>query len=238
MSRHVSDRPTLILLPALPCDGEFYAGQIKALSDLVDPKVMVLDEASMARSAAAVLAGAPPRFLLAGTAYGGCLAIEVAVRAPDRIAGLWLMNCHPGAHPNPGAAARLCARVRAGEYEAVLSEWARIIVAKEAVTARDRYLAMARAAGPDRFARQYEASANRADHWDDLKRITAPTLLLWGEDDRFVPIAVGKRMAKEMPGAQFVTLPGCRHFPPLEKPEATISAARNWLAAALSAPAP
>ena len=73
--------------------------------------------------------------------------------------------------------------------------------------ARDRFLAMGRAAGPDRFAKQYDALANRADHWDDLKGITAPTTyLLWGEDDPHVSVAVGRRMVEAIPTAQLVTL--------------------------------
>ena len=229
------DRPTLILLPALPCDFDFYAAQTSALADLVDPKVMVLEEPSMRESAEAALAAAPPRFLLAGTAYGGCLAIEIAVTAPERIAGLWLMNCSPGAHPDPDGARRLSARVRAGELEAVLAEWAAIIVSAEDAASRDRFLAMAHRAGPERFCRQYESAAGRSDHWDDLRRITAPTLLIWGEDDLFVPVAVGKRIAEAIPSARLVTLPGCRHFPPLERPEATITAARAWIEATLPA---
>jgi len=53
---------------------------------------------------------------------------------------------------------------------------------------------------------------------------------LWGEDDRFVPVSVGRRLARAMPQARLVTLPDCRHFPPLEQPEATTAAARSWLA--------
>jgi pimeloyl-ACP methyl ester carboxylesterase len=225
----------MILLPALPCGADFYSAQVCALSDLVDPVVMVAEEPSMARSAAAVLASAPPRFILAGTAHGGCLAIEIAVTAPDRIAGLWLMNCSPGAHPDPADAREISARVRAGGLETVLNEWAQVIVAAEAAVARDRFLAMARAAGPDRFARQHDASASRADRWDHLKGMMAPTLLLWGEDDCFVPVSVGKRMAEAMPLAHLVTLPGCRHFPAMERPEATIDAARRWLSDVLAA---
>jgi pimeloyl-ACP methyl ester carboxylesterase len=230
----VPRRPTLIMLPALPCGAEFYAAQTTALADLIDPTVMVREDTSMAEAATAVLAAAPPRFLLAGTAHGGCLAVEIAVTAPERIDGLWLMNCNPGAHGDPAGARRLGARVRAGEHEAVLAEWAEIIVAKDADVARRQYLAMARAAGPDRFCKQYNASAGRSNHWNDLGRITAPTLLLWGEEDRFAPIAVGRRMAKAMPTARLVTLPGCRHFPPLERPEETASAARDWLTTVLA----
>jgi pimeloyl-ACP methyl ester carboxylesterase len=226
---HPSSRPTLIMLPPLPCGADFYAQQIEALSDLADPKVMVLDEPSLTECAAAVLAAGPSRFLLAGAAHGGSLAIEIAVTAPDRIAGLWLMNCNPAPHPDPEGARLTSARARAGEFEVILDEWAEYIVAEDADMARNLYLEMARAAGPDRFAKQYEAAARRPDNRNNLGRITAPTLLLWGEDDVLVPLEVGKRMAEAIPMAQFVTLPGCGHLPAIEQPRATNSAARSWL---------
>lgn len=109
----MADRPTLILLPAMPCGPEFYEIYVGALTDLADCRVMVEDAPSLVESADRILAAAPPRFLLAGTAYGIPLALKVALAAPERIAGLWLMNCSPGAHANPADATRLTARVRA-----------------------------------------------------------------------------------------------------------------------------
>jgi pimeloyl-ACP methyl ester carboxylesterase len=196
---------------------------------------MALEEASLAASAEAVLASAPPRFFLAGTAYGGCLALEVAVTAPERIAGLWLMNCSPGPHPDPEEAAQLHSRVRVGAFREIMEEWAEIIVDPRATAARDRFLKMALAAGPERFLRQHDAAALRRDHWAQLGGIESPTLLLWGEEDRFVPATVGRRMAAAMPAARYIGLPGCRHLPPLEKPALTNQAARSWLTDVLAA---
>ncbi|MBX3500750.1 MAG: alpha/beta fold hydrolase [Alphaproteobacteria bacterium] len=225
----MTNRPTLILLPAMPCGAEFYAAQVDALSDVADCRVMVEDAPSLEESAAHILAAAPRRFLLAGTAYGGRLALEVALAAPERIAGLWLMNCNPGAHGDPAGALRLTAGVRAEGIEAMLEEWAPVIVAEDDEASRDRFRAMARASGADRFARQHDALVGRADRWGDLGRITVPTLLMWGEDDRFVPVAIGRRMVSLMPMARFIALAGCRHFPPLERPRETIAAARRWI---------
>lgn len=225
----MADRPKLILLPAMPCGPEFYADHVEALSDLVDCTVIVDDAPSMAESAARILSDAPPRFLLAGTAYGGRLALEVAVAAPERIAGLWLMNCNPGAHGNPSDASRLTARVRSEGIEAMLEEWAPVIVAEADDVSRERFRAMARASGPERFVRQHDALMSRVDRWNDLARIKAPTLLMWGADDRFVPLAVGQRMAACMPTARLIALEGCRHFPPLERPRETIAEARRWI---------
>ncbi|WP_256990077.1 alpha/beta fold hydrolase [Burkholderia sp. AU15512] len=65
-----------------------YADQVDALKDLVSPTVKILAQPTFAESAEQLLASTSSEFILAGTAYGGCLAMEVLARAPDRVRGL------------------------------------------------------------------------------------------------------------------------------------------------------
>ena len=52
--------------------------------------------------------------------------------------------------------------------------------------------------------------------------LRAPTLLLWGSDDRLVPPAYGRAFQELIPGSELVTVAGAGHFPLIEKPvEAT-----------------
>ena len=51
---------------------------------------------------------------------------------------------------------------------------------------------------------------------DDYKRVTVPTLLLWGREDRVTTLAVGERLSKDLPNARLVVYPRCGHFPMLE----------------------
>ena len=44
-----------------------------------------------------------------------------------------------------------------------------------------------------------------------LKRITGPTLLLWGEQDTFVPLSIARSMEKEIPNAKLVVIPNAAH---------------------------
>ena len=46
-----------------------------------------------------------------------------------------------------------------------------------------------------------------------------PTLVLWGEQDALVPVAVGQALPAALSRAQFEVLPGCGHLPTLEMPE-------------------
>ena len=52
-----------------------------------------------------------------------------------------------------------------------------------------------------------------------LRRIDCPTLLIWGDLDRFVPIANGRAYAEYIPGARLVSIPGSGHSVIIEKPD-------------------
>ncbi len=219
----------LVFLPAMPCDARLYQAQIDALSDVVDPMAAVLAEASFAASAERLLSQVRGRFLLAGTAYGGCLAMEICAKAPDRVAGLWLMNCNPGAHPDPAGVRLTSARIRQGEHDVVIREFAEKAIPSEDQASRAMFTRMARDVGPEIFARQSDAALTRRDHWGTMASAAVPTLLIWGAADTFVPIEVGQRLARILPDARFEALAGCGHFPSMERPEATTAIARGWL---------
>mgnify|MGYP001234122683 CR=1 FL=1 len=54
-----------------------------------------------------------------------------------------------------------------------------------------------------------------------LYRITVPTVIVWGESDRLVPVEHGRAYHDGIAGSQLVMLPECGHAPPFEKPEET-----------------
>jgi pimeloyl-ACP methyl ester carboxylesterase len=48
---------------------------------------------------------------------------------------------------------------------------------------------------------------------EQLAVINVPTLILWGEEDKIVPITVGERLREEIPGAIWITYPKTGHLP-------------------------
>jgi len=52
-----------------------------------------------------------------------------------------------------------------------------------------------------------------------LRRVTVPTLVLWGADDRFLPPAYGEAYAQLIPGATLKMIPQCGHLVPMEQTE-------------------
>jgi pimeloyl-ACP methyl ester carboxylesterase len=49
--------------------------------------------------------------------------------------------------------------------------------------------------------------------------ITHPTLVIWGEEDRVFPIAVGEELHRTITGSQFLSIPNAGHIPQWEQPD-------------------
>jgi pimeloyl-ACP methyl ester carboxylesterase len=67
----------------------------------------------------------------------------------------------------------------------------------------------------------------KLDRW--LHRISAPTLLLWGEGDRIKPFAQAETWLKLLPNAQIETMAGVGHLPLDEQPVAAAGIVSNFL---------
>jgi pimeloyl-ACP methyl ester carboxylesterase len=62
-----------------------------------------------------------------------------------------------------------------------------------------------------------------------LARVRAPVLLVWGAQDRMIPLANAQDYLRVLPGARLVTLPGVGHLPQEEAPAAALPAVREFL---------
>ena len=57
-----------------------------------------------------------------------------------------------------------------------------------------------------------------------------PTLIVWGERDRTIPLKHGLEAKSSIPNCRFETLPRAAHFPNLEDPEGLASVLGDFLA--------
>src|SRR6476660_4242376 len=76
---------------------------------------------------------------------------------------------------------------------------------------------------------------------DDVEQISAryatielPTLILWCDHDRIVPVEIGLKLKREMPNATFRIIDQCGHMPQEEQPEATMLQIRQFLSTPLA----
>jgi len=93
----------------------------------------------------------------------------------------------------------------------------------------DLCLQMALSLGPEVFRRQSLALRDRADRTATLARFKGPALVLMGEHDRLCPRDRHDLMHALMPQSRLVILPGAGHLPPLERPNETTAALKDWL---------
>jgi pimeloyl-ACP methyl ester carboxylesterase len=62
-----------------------------------------------------------------------------------------------------------------------------------------------------------------------LKDITQPTLIVWGTEDRLIPIAVGETMHRDIPDSAFLAIAGCGHLAPGECSKPVLSGTIQFL---------
>jgi pimeloyl-ACP methyl ester carboxylesterase len=97
-------QPTALLLPGLLCDRAFWTAQLAALGEHLRCRVPTYGELdSVPAMAAAVLAQAPPQFVLVGHSLGGRVALEIMRTAAARVSALALLNT--GYQPRAAGAA-------------------------------------------------------------------------------------------------------------------------------------
>ncbi len=75
--------------------------------------------------------------------------------------------------------------------------------------------------GQSAFYRQIAQADER--HTDEIEplyaRVAAPTLVVWGEDDRWIPAQRGHELARRIPGARLELLPAAGHLVQEDQPE-------------------
>jgi pimeloyl-ACP methyl ester carboxylesterase len=191
--------------------------------------------AQMADDAVAVLAAAgEERAHVYGVSLGGMIAQELALRHPRRVASLVLGATTPGGaravSPDDATLAFFQRRSQMPAEEAV---WASVPYNYGAVTRRDHAQRIAEDIGerlrfpiePDPYRAQLAAALGHDAH-ARLGRLSARTLVVHGEEDRMVPAANARILAREIPGAQLELWRGAGHLYFTDEPEADRSIAR------------
>lgn len=221
---------TLVEIPALGCDEGLYQPFNKVLS--LDTKVVVAVANRMAMCVEQVLANAPQEFFLLGTSFGGRVALETAVRAPERVKALIIIGAGPGPVVDPSAGLKRSERVRGSEFEAVLKEMGDIVShlpGPQGPSTMEAFRSMSRKGGAERFALQSDAMAHRTDLVPKLKSIMCPVLCLWGEHDQYSHAETARTIAAAVSRGRSVVIKDCGHFPTLEYPDEAAATVKGFL---------
>jgi 3-oxoadipate enol-lactonase len=158
---------------------------------------------------------------VAGCSMGGMVALNVAVRHPDRVRSV-LVAC-TGASADPAVMEQRAADAESqgmeGVLDVTLTRWFTPATLADGdhpgvAYARERLLALA----PEAFADGWRAIATH-DVVAELPSIGVPTTALAGSDDSASPVARSRLIADRVPDARFAEIDG-PHMMPLERPEA------------------
>jgi pimeloyl-ACP methyl ester carboxylesterase len=229
----------LVLLPGLVCDAAVWTHAREALSPRTQVTIAEYGSLdSLAAMAEKVLREAPRRFTLAGHSMGGRIALEVLRRAPERVAGIALLDTGV----QPLASGEAGQREVSGRQELVqlarergmaqmAARWVQGMIwgprlHETALVAS--VIEMFTRSSAETFAAQVRALIARPDASALLPGIRCPALVLCGEQDSWAPAERHREMAAKSPDAQLVLVPECGHMCTLERPEAVTSALVDW----------
>jgi 3-oxoadipate enol-lactonase/4-carboxymuconolactone decarboxylase len=158
---------------------------------------------------------------LAGDSVGGAVALETALRAPDRVRSVAVLGS--GARiGTPRAWAERAALVRsagtAALLDTALGRWFGPGFADRDPATAEALLADLAAADDASYAAVCEA-LGRHDRRADLHRITAPVLVVAGSHDVATPVTTQRHVADGVRHGRLVVLDGVGHLPPAQAPQ-------------------
>lgn len=173
-----------------------------------------------------------PTAALVGNSFGGGVARLAAAAYPARITRLVLAN--GGFLPSVPALLKTLLRQR------WLSDWMMDMMRAQVFSRNGLKQLMGdeRFLTPDFVARSQAESRGFVGAMREaafaggppLKTPSAPTLILWGQRDRFAPLKRGRTLISEMPRAEWQEVPNAGHLPQLEQPAEFVAAVRAFCA--------
>jgi pimeloyl-ACP methyl ester carboxylesterase/putative sterol carrier protein len=181
-----------------------------------------------------------------GNSMGGRIALELALRSPDRVACMGLLS--PAV---PGFRWRYIlgfTRVFPTEWGGIpfplREKWMETVI-RRLFADPSRLPESAYSSAAKEFIRIYRDPVARMaffsslrhivterpePFYSSLRRIKQPVLVAFGDQDRTVPPRLGVRLAQRLPNSEYVALPGCGHVPQFEATEATEAVVAAFLA--------
>lgn len=171
------------------------------------------------------------RALFVGSSYGGAVAATCALDYPDRVEKLILVGTVSNDRPLGLMLMRVFGSRVFGDVVSPLLLSSRRLLRWRMKRVYDRHAwilderrVQARHL-PLRTARAQRAIIRTVRGWNaerisrEAHLISQPTLLLWGENDREIPLTDGERLNTAIPGSRLIVFLNCGHLPHEEYPE-------------------
>ena len=242
---------TIVFSHGLLMSGEMFADQVQALSERY--RCIAYDHRGQARSqitesgydmdslsadAAQLireLEAGPCHFV--GLSMGGFVGLRLAIRHPDLLRSLVLMDTSADPEPeqNRGPYKRMAFVGRWFGFRPVIGRLMPIMFGqtflKDPARAERRAYWQNHLTGLDRVgtSRAAHGVIDREGVYEHLGRISTPTLIVVGDEDVATVPAKAERMHAAITGSQLAVIPGAGHSASIEQPEAVTAALSSFL---------
>ena len=231
--------PHLLFLPGLACDADVWQDQARALSKLTTVSVADYGASdSITKMAEVALSGVPESIAIAGHSMGGRVAFEIVRTAPERVAGLALLDTAYRSFAGGEAGEREMAKrnallevARTKGMRAMAGFWMPGIIHPDRLSDAALTAAIVEMMGRktyEIFAAQIKALVNRPDATPVLAGIKCPTLVLCGREDTWSPLAQHREIEAAVQGADLAVIENCGHMAPMERPAEVTAALATW----------
>lgn len=174
------------------------------------------------------------RAFIVGSSYGGAVAATVALDHPHLVEKLVLVGAVTNNRPTRYLLMRMFGSPVIGDILSPLVVGSRRLLRMRMKRVYDRH---AWPLDERRVQARHLPLSTRGTHraiirtvrrWDaervsrEAHLLKPPTLILWGDRDREVPITDGERLHREIPGSRFFVFKNCGHLPHEEYPESFV----------------
>jgi pimeloyl-ACP methyl ester carboxylesterase len=165
---------------------------------------------------------------IVGFCLGGWIAAEMAVRNPERVGRLVLIDA--AGLQIPGALVGDLFMMSQPRDGGIMQEMRELLFKDADSPLAHQIMPDGRVSVPDEVRRYKSLTLAGRVGWEPpylhnrkllgrLHRVKSPTLVLWGEHDRLIPLANGRAYAANLPRAALSVLGNSGHSPILEEPE-------------------
>ncbi len=166
------------------------------------------------------------RAVWVGHSLGGAIVQSLALNHPDMVLGLGLFSSGPRLTVNPEWLNLLSspATQPSAVAQIVKYSYTKTVPPRLAATLTEQLLDNRPAVLLGDFR-----AADAFNSTESVARISAPTLVLCGAEDRMTPPRLSEQLAESIPGAELVIVPAAGHMVMQEQPAATAAALADFL---------
>jgi pimeloyl-ACP methyl ester carboxylesterase len=221
------DRPSFGLT-SRPMPGEWTGANPYASESQSDQTVALMDSLGIQNA------------ILIGNSAGGTISVLTALRHPERVQALILIDpaIYSGGSPS---------WIQWFSFLPQVQKWGPYL-ARQIATQGDSIISLAwhNTSKITPYIIEGYHKPLKAQNWDralweltiashplgldkQLSNISVPVLIITGDDDRIVPTNESIRLASEIPGSRLIVIPDCGHVPQEEQPALFMAAVEDFL---------